>query len=579
MPLGEDLKQLPQEHQGPLVKLGKGDLGGKARGLSFLESLIEMYGLKAEFSPHRIAVPETVVLASGEYDRFLQLNDLGDLLGRPDEEIRGRFLEGAFPPETERALARYLRGHKRPIAVRSSSLNEDAYNHPAAGLYMTLMLANNAESEEARLKQLCDAVRLVYASTICMAPVAYMRRHNLPVENEKMAIVLQEVVGGPAHSEVYYPLCAGAAQSLNYFPVGRMKPRDGVVALVFGLGKRAVDGMDALRFSPRHPLVRPQFGTPQDTLKNSQKGFYAVDLNSGSKDLTGSEMDTLLELKVEAAEGHGTLAELASTWVMEDGTLYDGLSRDGRRVLTFDRLLKGILFPFPRIIGRVLSLAEEGFGSPVEIEFAATVEGEGLERRGILHLLQARPLAAAAAGGRVRIPEIADERRVLDCARALGHGSLDGIRDLVWVDPAGFDPTRTHEMARAVGRLNEALESRQRRYLLLVPGRLGSTNPRLGLPVKYPQVGGAALLAELATDEFRAEPSQGTHFFHNVVAGGLFYLFADLTGEDHLALEWLRALPRETEEGGVIHSVADEELSIRVDAALPRAVVYRPEPG
>ncbi|NOZ88044.1 MAG: hypothetical protein GXP49_17650 [Deltaproteobacteria bacterium] len=573
MSFEDNLKQLPQEHHGPLVKLGKGELGGKARGLSFLESLLDMYDLRHEFSPHLVSVPETTVLATAEYERFLDRNSLWNFAGRDDKEIQGAFLKGSFAPETERALERYLRTHKKPLAVRSSSLNEDAYNHPAAGLYKTYMLPNSSPDPEKRKKQLLDAVKLVYASTLCEAPTMYMRNHSLPVDEERMAVVLQEVVGA-AKQDVYYPLCAGTAQSINYFPVGRMKPKDGVVALVFGLGKRVVDGIDALRFSPRHPTIIPQFATSADMLKNSQKAFYAVNLSAKDRDLTGNEMDTLVELPVSGAEGHDTLEMVASTFVQEEGMMYPGTARQGRRIVTFDALLKGGRFPMARIISRVLALAEDGFGSPVELEFAGTMDESG-PPRGIVHLLQARPMAGVLDRDRIKMPEISQEQLVLRTNKVLGRGSKDDIKDILWVDPKHFDLSKTHETARALARMNRSFEEQSKKYILMAPGRLGSTNPRLGLPVKYPQVSAAVLLAELSTEEFSIEPSQGTHFFHNVLAGGVLYIFLDTTRGDYLDLEWLRGLPRKAKDSDLVHSVSDEPLHIRGDASIPRIMVFR----
>lgn len=568
-------KQLPETHHGPIVKLGGGEVGGKARGLGFLSAQLELFDVGPGFSPHRILVPDTTVIATDEFDRFVHDNGLRSLAGHPDEVVRERFLRTPLAPVVESTLTRYALQHRGPLAVRSSSLSEDALDHPFAGVYLSYMLPNNAASLEDRVRQLSQAVRLIWAHVFCREPISYMRAHGIDNEQEKMAVILQEVVGS-SHSGLFYPLCSGVAQSYNFFPIGRQNAEDGVACLVLGLGKRAVDDDDALRFSPARPTVRPHAARPQDLLRAAQKAFYAVDMSSGERELTGTDMDTLAELPITSAEAHGTLADLASTFVREDETLYEGINHDGIRVLTFHRLLKGNIFPLPDLLTRLLRVMSDGFGRAVELEYALTIEPHKNGRRGTFHLLQARPMGSLALDHKVALPEVPDDRLVLRTATAMGHRHLCDIRHLLFVDPATFDRNVAFEAAAEIARLNGEFLKRGQPYVLLVPGRLGTKNAALGVPITFPQVAGAAALVELSTDEFVTEPSQGTHFFHNMVSRGMPFLAVDTRRGGVLNRGWLAAQPQ-TRHGPVWHVEPDPPLEVRVVGTTQEGMIYQGE--
>lgn len=566
-------KQLPESHHGPLIKLGEGEVGGKARGLGFLSAQLELFDVGPGFAPHRIIVPETTVFATDEFDRYVYENEFQQLAGQPDEAIRGAFLDTPVTSEVEATLRRYVLQHRGPIAVRSSSLSEDALDHPFAGVYLTYMLPNNAKSVEARVNQLSQAIRMVWAHVLCREPISYMRAHGIDAEQEKMAVVLQKVVGSP-FKDVYYPLCSGVAQSYNFFPVGGQKAEDGVASIVLGLGKRAVDDEDALRFSPARPTVRPAAARSSDLLRACQKGFYAVDLSAGERELTGSDLDTLSVMEVHEADDHGTLGDLASTWVAEDQTLYEGTAREGRRVLTFHRLLRGEIFPLPSILSRLLKVVSEGFGRAVELEFALTIDRFEGKRRGSFHLLQARPMGTVSRESLGDLPDVEDHRLVLRSNHAMGHRHIVDVRHVLFVDPTNFNKNIAFEAAREIATLNDVLVEKGEPYILLTPGRLGTRNAALGVPLTFPQVGGAAALVELSTLDFAVEPSQGTHFFHNMVSRGMPFLSVETATGDILNRGWLDAQPM-SEHGPVKHLLVKPSLEILVLGPKQQGMIFQ----
>jgi hypothetical protein len=557
----------------PITKVGEGEIGGKARSLPFLHRLLENNGLRREFAPHEILVPETWVLSTGIFDRFVQRNHLEACLDLDDDdEIRRRFLAGSFDGEVEEVLADYLERHHAPLAVRSSSASEDAYRHPAAGMFQTLFLSNR---EPGRLRQLLQAVKLVFASAFYRNVSHYLRAHGVPREDEKMAVALEAVVGH-THGDLHYPLLSGVAQSVNFFPVADMRPEDGVAIIVFGLGRRVVAGLDGKRFCPRYPQLLPERTSPRDRLRLAQQEFDAVDLTTAGLDLTGAETETLTTLPTEAAEGHGTLRDVASVIDLDSGVLFEGMLAEGPRIVTFERFLRESLFPLPRLLSRVVELVSDGFGSAVEIEFAFRFDGTSSKRRGQFYLLQARPMASLEQSQAVSIPDVPPERIVLRTSMAMGHGAVDNLRHVVFVDPAEFSLQRSPQMAAEVGALNDRLTREGHPYALLGPGRWGTCNPAVGIPVNYAQVDGARLIAELASHRLRVQPSQGTHFFHNVVAGSLFYLMVDRDRGDHLDLDWLRAQPNTADTQLVRLIELRPGLSIRVKGQERVGVVYRP---
>jgi len=559
-----------------VVKLGEGNLGGKARVLPFLQRLLDSSELNDELAPHSIAVPETWVLTTQCFSEFVARNKLEECAEiESDNEVKRRFLAAAMPRSMESTLKVYLDSHKLPLAVRSSALSEDTYHHATAGLFATHFTPNIGPK---RFRQLQEAVKLVFASAYFEDVARYMRTHSIPREDEEMAVALETVVGD-VYGDVYYPLVAGVAQSVNYFPMGQMEPDDGVASVVMGLGSRAVSGMDGMRFCPRFPLVRPQFQSPADILQVRQTVLDAVDLTRHSVRLTGETTDTIRRVPVEETEEHGTLAEVASVYDKDSGVFFDSLFRDGRRVLTFNRLLRGSPFPLPNMLRRLLQVIEEGFGFPVEIEFAVRIEGQGRKRACNLALLQARPLPTVESHTMVEIPDLPEERSMIDTEQVLGHGAADGLRHIIFVDPHDFSLQTSDQIADEVAALNERLRDEDARCLLLGPGRWGSCNKAVGIPVRFGQIDRALLMAEIATRHLAVEPSQGTHFFHNMVSRDLFFMTVDLRLGHKIKMDWLRAQPNaaETKYAKLIYS--ERPISIRTDARRRKGVVFWGDEG
>lgn len=562
---------LSLQKMGPVVRLGNGNLGGKARVLPFLQRLLDAENLAQEFAPHNIYIPETWVLTTQCFSEFIALNDLAVCAEiDDDQEIRQDFLEGQLPESVTKTLELYLKTHHLPLAVRSSALSEDTYHHATAGLFATYFVPNNGPN---RLKQLEDAVKLVFASTYYTEVSHYMRTHSIPRENEEMAVALETVVG-TTRGDLYYPIAAGVAQSVNYFPMGKMRPEDGVAMIVMGLGSRAVSGKDGMRFCPRYPLIRPNFQQAADILQSSQTVLDAVDLSAAEVRLTGDEADTIKQVPIEDAEEYGALDEVASVYDPETGIFYESLLRDGRRVSTFNRMLRESSFPLPTMLSRLLQIVQDGFGFPVEIEFAVDVKQ--VERKKVfdLVLLQARPLPSFETKIRVEIPDVPANKILLRTNQVLGHSSADQVRDIVFVDPRDFSLENADALAAEVTALNEQFRQQDRHYMLLGPGRWGSCNKAVGIPVRYSQIDQALLIAELNTKRLRVEPSQGTHFFHNIVSKGLCFLTVDTSLEHMLLLDWLRAQPNTADTGLVKLIRSESNLSVRVNAHEGQGVVY-----
>ncbi len=571
----QGIRQLAVERKGALVKIGSGEIGGKALSFPFLESLLDLKALSAEISPHEVRLPETWVLATDIFDEFIEQNKLGAYIGSSnDEETRSAFLKASIDPSVREILRNYIATHSNPIAVRSSALTEDASSHPAAGLYVTFMIPNN--DKELALPQLEDAIKLVHASLFSTEAQHYLRCHNIPHDDEKMAVILEEVVGSK-HGDVFLPLLSGVAQSLNFFPVGSIRPEDGAATIAFGLGRKIVDGHAGMRFCPRFPTLRPQFRTNHDILAGTQEDFDAVDMRTGKTKLSGLETQTLSSHTIENAPTE--LSDLVSSILDEES----GIMRDcptlsqGARVLTFNRFIKSGIFPLPKVITQLLDAAQYGFGSPVELEFALKMETQNSEspQRGILYLLQARSMPSMRNEQVIEIPDVVADRVLMNTNQAMGHGTSDSIQHIVFVDPKEFGIHMSRKCADEVAEINEYLAQQKHSYILMGPGRWGSCNPAVGVPISYPVVSGAKLIAELSTKEVRTEPSQGSHFFHNVVSGGLYYLTVNEADGGFINLEWLRSQPNMFCSKWARLVQIPTGISIRVNGKTRQGIVFK----
>jgi len=560
------------------VRIGGGSLGGKGRGLAFMNSILHRYGVNNRFAGVSIQVPPTAVVGTDVFDTFLKHAGLRNrVLGDvPDQEIVNMFLEAKLPPDIYGDLKAFLDQVRYPLAVRSSSLLEDSQFQPFAGVYSTYMLSNSHEDLNVRLDQLCDAIKLVYASSYSRAAKSYIEATSNRIEEEKMAVIIQQMVG-QKYEHYDYPHFSGVAHSSNFYPHGGMKPTDGVASVALGLGRTVVEGGKVLRFSPRHPGVLPQFGTVDDWLNMSQRTFYAMDVSRPEQYPRAQDDFNMVKLDLEAAERHGTLEPLGSVYSAENNAIYDGIHRPGTRLVSFAHILKSDLFPLSDILKLLLELGRRTMSAEVEIEFAVVL-GDGQMNPHQFGFLQIRPLAAGYDP-----PEIPEElmragHAVVATEVALGNGRYDGIRDIVYVPGDRFDRARTVEIAEEIGRLNHQLVQDAVPYLLVGPGRWGSSDRWLGIPVRWDQISGAQVIVESDLEDFKVTPSQGTHFFQNLTSFQVGYLTVN-SGQDTSRLEWdwFDGLPAVEEGEFIRHLRLEEPLEILIDGRTRRGVVLESE--
>jgi CheY-like chemotaxis protein len=567
------------------VRVGTGSIGGKARGVAFIASLIARSGLGNRFPGLRIRVPRSVVIGTAEFDRFLEDNRIldGGLKNLAPGEILARFLAGRLPASLGRDLKATVALGRRPLAVRSSSLLEDSQLQPFAGIYATYMLPNNHPDPEVRLAELGKAIRAVYASTYSEDAQAYIGGTPYSIEEEKMAVLIQEIVGR-AHGSRFYPPISGVALSYNYYPVGPQRAEDGLALVALGLGQTIVQGGAALQFSPANPEVLPQFGSTAEMLRYSQARFYALDLSRQTLDFASGEAGGLKQFDLDAAEEDGTLQLVGSVYSREDDLVRENFTTPGPRLVTFAQVLRYGSIPLAPALREVLALFRDGLGAPVELEFAldAPPIGRGRDEVPTLHVLQVRPQATQILNGRVDTESFPRDEILCHTDRSLGHGIGEEIRDIVYVKRSNLGSHETPAVAAEVGRMNARLAGERAPYLLVGPGRWGSSDPRLGIPVKWAQIAGAKVIVETSFEDRSVEPSQGAHFFHNVTSFRIGYLTlfggGKGAGTRFLDERWLREQPTFAETAEVRHVRLDRPLRVYLDGRHGTGTVLKPAP-
>ena len=559
-------------------RIGGGSLGGKARGLAFVRELLAEHRLSERFPEVEVFVPASVVLGTSVFDQFLDANRLRDFAINcsDDTELLERFLRGSFPEEVLQDLRAYLVRVKEPIAVRSSSLLEDSQCQPFTGVYDTLMLANQGDLTQ-RLGRLTAAVKRIYASTFTRRAKSYVKATPYRLEEEKMAVILQAIVGG-RHGERFYPDFAGVARSHNFYPTSPMKASDGIAAVALGFGRAVVDGEPCVRFCPGAPRHVPHLSSVADMVDSSQRAFWALHLTGG--DAPEDSRETRWELS--AAEADGTLGAVGSTWSPENDAVYDGISRSGVRLVTFAPVLKQEVFPLAPLVSALLKIGSEEANAPVEIELAVDLSApQGAPKR--LGFLQLRQLALSRELEELDVSGVGKDALLCRTRQALGHGRIDGVHDVVVVDYDRFDRALSRETAQAVARLNDRLQLDGTPYLLIGVGRWGSRDPWLGIPVAWEQIAGARAIVEAGLPGHSIAPSQGSHFFQNLVSFdvGYFTVSADGTdgAEDFVDWDWLKGQPAVTESGAVRHLSFDEPLLVKVNGRQHEGVIFKPGLG
>jgi CheY-like chemotaxis protein len=531
--------------QSSFARIGGGSLGGKARGLGFVNTLINDYNVRDSFENVVISVPPAVVIGTEVFDQFIDDNNLRNfaLNCNDDAEITKRFLEAEkFPEDVLGDLAAFLQLIHSPLAVRSSSLLEDSQYHPFAGVYETYMLPNNQTNPLIRLNDLLNTIKRVYASTFYQAAKNYIKITSYRLEEEKMAVIIQKMVGSK-HENRYYPNFSGVAKSYNFYPLPPQKSTDGIVSIALGLGKWVVDGGLTVRFCPKYPNDLIQFYSSKNALDNSQRQFYALRLDEVNR-FVETTHDTLVEtFDLSVAEKDGTLNYVGATYSHDNDAIYDGIGRPGTRLVTFGPILKNKIFPLTQIIELLLDMGTWGMGTPVEIEFAVNLFQSNMGKKEF-GVLQMRPLVIAQEVEELKLDDNNVAHLICQSYQVLGNGLIQDIYDVVLVDYNKFERSKSREVAREVALFNQQLLNQRRPYLLIGVGRWGSLDPWLGIPVGWEQIAGARAIIETNFKDMSVEPSQGSHFFQNITSFMIGYFTVNTaSGKGFVDWDWLLAQP------------------------------------
>ncbi|MDH5588475.1 MAG: histidine kinase [Gemmatimonadota bacterium] len=560
-----------------IVQIGGGSLGGKGRGLAFASRLLDEFRLSDRFPGVRIRVPPAVVMGTSVFDEFLDTHDLRSfaLQNEDDTETLRRMLEAPLPETLVRDLHRVVEVMDGPLAVRSSSLLEDSPQQPLAGIYGTILLPNNAPDPAERLRQVLLAIKRVYASTFSRGARAFLDATPYRLEEEAMAVVIQRLAG-TRHGDRFYPHIAGVARSRNYYPTAPARPEDGIVAVALGLGKTVAEGDLCVRFVPRHPRHIVDHSSVEAMLESSQREFWALRMGDAVPESEWTEDGPLARFSLQDAEDDGTLFRVASTYSAENHAIYDGFRPHGVPLVSFAPILKHHVFPLAEIVSEVLQLGVSGTRHPVEIEFAANFP-PGRHDPAEFSFLQLRPLSLSHDAGDGLPDEIDAASLICESPATLGHGRVDHLVDWIVVDRNRFDRSRSEECARAVAELNARLRREGRTYGLIGVGRWGSTHPWLGIPVKWEDISGARVIVEAGFRDFRVTPSQGSHFYQNLVSLNIGYYTVNAgIGEGFVDWSWLAEAHEEDAIGCVRHLRFDSPAVAVMNGRERRGVIFKP---
>ncbi|HNO77191.1 MAG TPA: PEP/pyruvate-binding domain-containing protein [Phycisphaerae bacterium] len=552
--------------------IGGGELGGKALGLAAAKRIIAESGLANEFAGLDVSIPRLTVVGTDVFEQFMTQNGLYEIASADstDERIAHAFLQGELPPLIVGDLRALIARITTPLAVRSSSLLEDALKHPFAGVYATKMVPNNQAAINDRFKKLAEAIKFVWASTFFNDARCYMRTIGHDIRDERMAVVIQEVVG-ERFNDRFYPIVSGVVRTHNFYPTGPAGHEDGVANLALGLGKTIVDGGVTWTYSPSYPRHAPPYASPRDLLQNTQTQLWAVNMQPARYDPI-SESEYLVQVGLDDAERDDVLRYTASTYDSQADRLVLGIGRKGPRALTFGPLLELDDVPLNPLIERMAKTCKDTLGCDVEIEFAMTLDRRsGLPAR--LGFLQVRPMMVADEQIEVKETDLHDERALLASDLVLGNGESTSIVDLVYVKPVAFDPKYTRVIAAEIEKFNTTLLAEQRDYALIGFGRWGSSDPWLGIPVTWPQISGARVIVEATLPDMNVDASQGSHFFHNMISFGVQYFTVRHSSGFAINWDWLDRQPSTAETELVRHVRLDAPLTVRVDGRRGRGVI------
>ena len=557
------------------ARIGDGSLGGKGRGLAFIGAMVKRYP-KLESDNFAVNIPKTVVICTDIFDEFMETNELYPVaLGDADDEtILRYFLRASLPSRLIEDLMAFFDVVKSPIAVRSSSLLEDSHYQPFAGIYSTYMVPKIEEKYD-MLRTVSDAIKAVYASVFYKASKAYMTATSNLIDQEKMAIVLQEVVGS-RYNDHFYPTMSGVARSLNFYPIGNEKAEDGIANIALGLGKYIVDGGQTLRFSPRHPHSILQMSTMDFALRETQTRFYALDLKNMAEAFSVDDAFNLVKLGLKDADAEGSLKYIVSTYDPYDQIIRDGYYPGGRKILSFVNILQHDVFPLADTLDQILRIGQQEMGRPVEIEFAVNMDPSD-HTRATFYLLQIRPIVDNKEIMDEDLSLVKNEETILSSTSVLGHGIVGDVQDIIYVKTGAFNSSNNQLIAYEIEKMNRSFTDQEKGYVLVGPGRWGSSDSWLGIPVKWPHISNARVIVECGLENYRVDPSQGTHFFQNLTSFGVGYFTVNpFKGDGWFDEAFLNAQPAVEETEYLRHVHFDAPITIKMDGKKSLGVVLKP---
>ena len=557
-------------------RIGESSIGGKARGLAFIDSLIKRNRILDKFDDVIITIPRTVVLGTDIFDEFIEKNRLHKiaLSGASDEEILKHFIKAELPVHIHEDLLAFMSVINKPIAIRSSSLLEDSLYQPFAGIYSTYMIPNIKSDERLCLQQLSNAIKSVYASTFFKDSKAYLEAISNIIDEEKMGIVLQEACG-TKYGNRFYPTISGVARSLNFYPIHPEKTEDGIANIALGLGKYIVDGGVNLSFSPKYPKKVMQLSSPEMALKDTQKQFYALNLDKNSFIPSTDDGINILKLRINEAEKDNSIKHVASTYDFENNMLRDGTNYKGKKLITFSNILNHNVFPLAEILQDILDISQKEMNDPVEIEFAVDLNTPKGQHK-IFNYLQIRPIVENKETININIEKIPFDKTIIYSDTALGNGIIDNVCDFIYVKPESFNSAENPNIAIKIGNINEQLIKEKRNYVLVGPGRWGSNDPHLGIPVKWSQISGARVMIESGLENYRIDPSQGTHFFQNLTSFRIGYFTINpYINDGYYDLDYLSKFGSFYEDEFIRHIRFKNPLKILIDGKKNLGVIFK----
>ncbi len=561
-------------------RIGDGSLGGKARGLAFVDLLIKKYELFDKWSNVQVSIPKTVVISTDVFDEFMETHDLYKVALRSslsDDEILNKFVEARLPSNVLQDLYAFVSMVNGPIAVRSSSKLEDSHYQPFAGVYNTYMVPKIENDAKATLRLLTEAIKSVYASVFFRASKAYMTATSNVIDEEKMSVILQEVAGKTYEGKYFYPTLSGVGRSINFYPIAPEKPEDSVVTIAYGLGKYIVDGAQALRFCPKYPQKVLQLSTPELALRDTQKFMFALDLNPESFVPSTDDGINLAKLQIRDIEKHSAFKFAASTFDYQNNMVQNGIQEGGKKLITFANILHYNTFPLADIVQHLMQISQKEMGNPVEIEFAVNLDVPK-DQPAQFYFLQVRPIVENNEIVNVDLEKINQPDTIIISNTALGNGQMNNLHDVIFVKPKSFNPAKNNEIAYELEKINEQFVKENKNYILIGPGRWGSSDPWLGIPVKWAQISAARLIIESGLENYRIDPSQGTHFFQNLTSFRVGYFTINPYLKDGFYdVDFLMNQKAVFEDEFIRHVHFNHPCVVQIDGKSNHGVIFKPK--